>query len=85
MTSCTLVECPDPGQVVDVCVGRSVPEVDDFRALPTPRGAIWPQMLLDISYRGKPPPLSPLRLEFAPSLPPGLQELALQSWRSCKC
>ncbi len=33
-------------------MGRSVPEVDNFRALPTPSGAIWPQMLLDISYRG---------------------------------
>jgi hypothetical protein len=40
------------GQVVDICVGRSVPEVNNFRALPTPSGAIWPQFLLDISYRG---------------------------------
>lgn len=41
-----------PLKVVDICVGRSVPEVDNFRALPTPSGAIWPQFLLDISYRG---------------------------------
>ena len=39
-------------QVVDICVGRSVPEVNNFRSLPTPSGAIWPQFLLDISYRG---------------------------------
>ena len=39
-------------QVVDICVGRSVPEVNNFRALPTPSSAIWPQFLLDISYRG---------------------------------
>ncbi len=33
-------------------MGRSVPEVDNFRALPTPSSAIWPQFLLDIAYRG---------------------------------
>ena len=39
-------------QVVDISVGTSVPTISNFRALPTPGNAIWPQFLLDIDYQG---------------------------------
>ncbi len=39
-------------QVVDISVGTSVPTINNFRALPTPGNAIWPQFLLDIDYQG---------------------------------
>ena len=39
-------------QVVDISVGTSVPAISNFRALPTPGNAIWPQILLDIEYQG---------------------------------
>lgn len=39
-------------QVVDICVGTSIPALSNFRALPTPGGAIWPQVMLDIEYKG---------------------------------
>lgn len=40
-------------QVVDISVGQSVPEVSNFRSLPSPDSAIWPQFLVDVSYHGK--------------------------------
>ena len=36
-------------------MGQTVPEVNHFRALPSPDCAIWPQFLLDVSYRGVAP------------------------------
>ena len=33
-------------------MGTSVPTISNFRALPTPGNAIWPQFLLDIDYQG---------------------------------
>ena len=33
-------------------MGTSVPTINNFRALPTPGNAIWPQFLLDIDYQG---------------------------------
>ena len=41
-------------QVVDISIGTSIPSLSNFRALPTPGAAIWPQILLDIEYRGAP-------------------------------
>ena len=46
------------GQVVDVCVGRTVPEVTNFRALPSPDSTLWPQFQVDVCYRGAAMPLS---------------------------
>jgi len=49
--ACITLSLP-PQQVLDISVGTSVPTISNFRALPAPGNAIWPQFLLDVDYQG---------------------------------
>ena len=41
-------------QIVDIDLGSGVPLIHNLQAMPSPGSAIWPQLLLDFEYEGKP-------------------------------